>query len=63
MLAGVTTCVASGYDLGNIHKVFAGDDIGTLFPGQDRPNKRQRWLTLATGSAGFITVSPRLRCV
>ena len=56
-VGGVTTCVASGYDLGNIRKVFAGEDIGTLFPGRSRPNKRQRWLTLATGSAGSITVS------
>jgi glutamate 5-kinase len=54
---GVTTCVASGYDLGNIKKIFSGDDVGTLFPGRTRPNKRQRWLTLATGSAGSITVS------
>jgi len=54
---GVTTCVASGYDLANIKKVFDGSDVGTLFPGRTRPNKRQRWLTLATGSAGRITVS------
>ena len=46
---GVTTCVASGYDLENIKRVFRGDDVGTLFPGRSRPNKRQRWLTLATG--------------
>jgi glutamate 5-kinase len=46
---GVTTCVASGYDLENIKRVFSGDDVGTLFPGRSRPNKRQRWLTLATG--------------
>jgi len=54
---GVTTCVASGYDLANIKKVFSGDDVGTLFPGRSRPNKRQRWLNLATGSAGTISVS------
>jgi glutamate 5-kinase len=58
---GAVTCRGvprQGYDLANIKKVFGGEDVGTLFPGRSRPNKRQRWLTLATGSAGSITVSP-----
>uniref|UniRef100_A0A7S4UQM0 Aspartate/glutamate/uridylate kinase domain-containing protein n=1 Tax=Guillardia theta TaxID=55529 RepID=A0A7S4UQM0_GUITH len=55
-LGGVHTVVASGYDLDNIAKVFAGADVGTLFPASARPNKRQRWLTFATVSEGKIRV-------
>eukprot|EP00290_Baffinella_frigidus_P007092 CAMPEP_0180135762 /NCGR_PEP_ID=MMETSP0986-20121125/11040_1 /TAXON_ID=697907 /ORGANISM="non described non described, Strain CCMP2293" /LENGTH=441 /DNA_ID=CAMNT_0022076555 /DNA_START=94 /DNA_END=1419 /DNA_ORIENTATION=+ len=56
-LGGVQTCVASGYDLGNIKKVFSGEDIGTLFPASARPNKRQRWMRFATTVEGSLTVS------
>jgi glutamate 5-kinase len=45
-LGGVHTCVASGFDVTNIKRVFAGEDIGTLFPAHARPNRRQRWLTV-----------------
>eukprot|EP00293_Proteomonas_sulcata_P008212 CAMPEP_0184307732 /NCGR_PEP_ID=MMETSP1049-20130417/16400_1 /TAXON_ID=77928 /ORGANISM="Proteomonas sulcata, Strain CCMP704" /LENGTH=161 /DNA_ID=CAMNT_0026620287 /DNA_START=127 /DNA_END=612 /DNA_ORIENTATION=- len=55
-LGGVNTVVASGYDLNNITQVFAGADIGTLFPAESRPNKRQRWLTFATTTVGRIKV-------
>jgi len=58
---GVNVVVASGFDLNNIHKVFNGDDVGTLFPAQERPNKRQRWLTLATGSEGSLTVTEAVK--
>jgi glutamate 5-kinase len=49
--------VASGYDLGNIRRVFSGEDIGTLFPASPRPNKRQRWMRFATTADGAIVVS------
>jgi glutamate 5-kinase len=56
-LGGVHTCVAGGFDIGNIKKVFSGEDIGTLFPASGRPNKRQRWLTFATHAKGVLTVT------
>ena len=56
-LGGVHTVVASGYDIGNINQIFAGVDVGTLFPAASRPNKRQRWLNFATVSEGSIRVT------
>jgi glutamate 5-kinase len=56
-LGGVHTVVASGYDVGNITKIFDGSDVGTLFPAASRPNKRQRWLTYATVNQGTIRVT------
>eukprot|EP00281_Chroomonas_sp_CCMP1168_P022227 CAMPEP_0206234790 /NCGR_PEP_ID=MMETSP0047_2-20121206/12782_1 /ASSEMBLY_ACC=CAM_ASM_000192 /TAXON_ID=195065 /ORGANISM="Chroomonas mesostigmatica_cf, Strain CCMP1168" /LENGTH=421 /DNA_ID=CAMNT_0053658907 /DNA_START=17 /DNA_END=1282 /DNA_ORIENTATION=+ len=58
---GVHTVVASGFDVTNIKRVFAGEDVGTLFPGQLRPNKRQRWLTFATGTKGKLVVKDDAR--
>jgi glutamate 5-kinase len=53
---GVHTVVASGLDVANIKRIFAGEDIGTLFPAGPRPNKRQRWLTYATTAIGMLKV-------
>ena len=53
---GVHTVVASGFDVSNIKRIFAGEDIGTLFPAAARPNKRQRWLTYATTTSGIVRV-------
>lgn len=60
-LGGVQTVVASGYELNNITKIFAGGDVGTLFPGCPRPNKRQRWLTFATVNEGKVIVTPECK--
>ena len=60
-LGGVHTVVASGYELDNISKIFSGADVGTLFPGCPRPNKRQRWLTFATVNQGTVIVSPECK--
>mmetsp|Transcript_99606 Transcript_99606/g.145575 ORF Transcript_99606/g.145575 Transcript_99606/m.145575 type:complete len:411 (+) Transcript_99606:57-1289(+) len=60
-LGGVHTVVASGYDLQNITKIFAGNDVGTLFPAAARPNKRQRWLTFATVNQGKIRVTQAVK--
>lgn len=58
---GVHAVVANGIDLANISRIFAGDDVGTLFPGSSkRPSKLQHWLAHAakTGNLkGKVTVS------
>jgi len=41
---GVHCCIANGYDIRNIAKVFSGDDIGTYFPARQRPSKHTHWL-------------------
>jgi len=67
---GVHAVVANGHDLANISRVFAGTDVGTLFPGSKRrPTKLQHWLAHAAKSTnlkGKVTVSKsaaaRLSC-
>jgi glutamate 5-kinase len=58
---GVHAVVANGHDLANISRVFAGTDVGTLFPGsKQRPTKLQHWLAHAAKSTnlkGKVTVS------
>jgi len=41
---GVHCCIANGYDIRNIARVFSGDDIGTFFPARQRPSKHTHWL-------------------
>ena len=53
---GVQTCVASGFDVENVRRVFSGQDVGTLFPASQRPNKKQRWLKFATEIKGRLTI-------
>ncbi len=54
---GVHTVVTSGFDVSNIQRIFAGDDIGTLVPAALRPNKRQCWLAYATTATGTLKVN------
>lgn len=58
---GVHAVVANGYDLTNISRIFAGSDLGTLFPGStQRPSKLQHWLAHAAKSTnlkGSVTLS------
>ena len=58
---GVHAVVANGYDLSNISRIFAGEDVGTLFPGnKKRPTKLQHWLAHAAKSGnlqGKVAVS------
>jgi len=58
---GVHAVVANGYDLANISRIFAGSDLGTLFPASThRPSKLQHWLAHAakpTNLQGSVTVS------
>ena len=51
---GVHAVVANGHDLENISRVFAGGDVGTLFPGsKTRPTKLQHWLAHAAKSTNL----------
>merc|ERR1719329_1551086 len=51
---GVHAVAANGHDLENISRVFAGGDVGTLFPGsKTRPTKLQHWLAHAAKSTNL----------
>ena len=58
---GVHAVVANGHDLDNISRIFAGSDVGTLFPGNKRrPSKLQHWLAHAAKTSnlkGRVAVS------
>lgn len=47
---GVQTCVASGYDLANISRIFNGENVGTLFPASVRTPPRVHAPPLPSGA-------------
>eukprot|EP00293_Proteomonas_sulcata_P004971 CAMPEP_0184324766 /NCGR_PEP_ID=MMETSP1049-20130417/136801_1 /TAXON_ID=77928 /ORGANISM="Proteomonas sulcata, Strain CCMP704" /LENGTH=152 /DNA_ID=CAMNT_0026646621 /DNA_START=17 /DNA_END=475 /DNA_ORIENTATION=- len=54
---GVTCVIANGFDISNVHKVFDGQDIGTVFPALERPTKLQHWLAHAANPSGAVVVT------
>lgn len=59
--AGVDVVVANGHDPAVLSRVFAGDDVGTLFPREGELSGRQRWLAFATAPAGRLRVNDGAR--
>jgi glutamate 5-kinase len=59
--AGVDVVVASGHDPGVLARVFAGDDVGTLFPGERGLSGRKRWMAFATAPVGKLVVNDGAR--
>ncbi len=55
--AGVDTVIASGLVPGVLHRVLAGDDVGTRFPAEPGMNRRRRWIAFATAPAGRLVVN------
>jgi len=55
---GVHCCIANGIDVRNISRVFAGTDIGTLFPPETFPSsKHQHWLAFSAQPSGMVGLS------
>eukprot|EP00961_Rhodomonas_salina_P023926 321562-Rhodomonas_salina.1 len=42
--------------MNNIERIFAGSDVGTLFPASERPSMIQNWLAQAAEPAGRVTI-------
>ncbi len=59
--AGVVVAIADGRDMGVLHKLCAGDDVGTVFPVHKRLSKRRRWLAFATRPVGRLWVNQGAR--
>jgi glutamate 5-kinase len=59
--AGVDVVVASGHDPGVLARVFAGEDVGTLFPREGELSGRRRWLAFATAPVGRLVVNDGAR--
>jgi glutamate 5-kinase len=55
--AGVDVVVASGHDPGAIGRIFAGEDVGTLFPREGALSGRRRWLAFATAPEGRLLIN------
>ena len=59
--AGVPTVIASGHAPGTLGQVFAGADVGTLFPATAGLSQRRRWLAFATAPAGALQINDGAR--
>ena len=59
--AGVDVVVANGHDPEVLARVFAGDDVGTVFPREGELSGRQRWLAFATAPVGRLRVNDGAR--
>jgi glutamate 5-kinase len=59
--AGVHAVIASGLDPRVLHRVLAGDDVGTRFPAEPGMNRRRRWIAFATAPAGRLVVNDGAR--
>ena len=59
--AGVHVVVANGFEDGILHRILAGDDLGTLFPAERRQARHRRWLRFATSPAGVLIVNEGAR--
>lgn len=53
---GVICCIANGFDINNVSRVFQGQDIGTVFPAKERPTRLQHWLAHAANPSGAVVV-------
>lgn len=56
--AGESLWIADGRDFGNLRRVFAGEDVGTLFPASKatRMNSRKRFLAFFSNPKGALAV-------
>ena len=59
--AGVTAVIASGTQSDTLGRLFAGEDVGTVFPATPGLSRRRRWLAFATAPQGVIHVNAGAR--
>jgi glutamate 5-kinase len=58
---GVTAVIASAYQGDVLQRLFAGDDVGTMFPAEPGLSRRRRWLAFATAPQGTLHVNAGAR--
>jgi glutamate 5-kinase len=56
--SGCAAIIAGGKTPGTISKVFAGEDVGTLFVAKPTPSGKQRWIAFATTVRAALVVNP-----
>jgi glutamate 5-kinase len=59
--SGCATIIAGGKILGVIDKLFAGEEIGTLFLAKPTPSGKQRWIAFATTVRASLVVNTGAR--
>jgi glutamate 5-kinase len=55
--AGSNCIIANGIYIPNISKVFNGEDIGTLFPAQERATRKAFWLSHMAIPSGVLRIT------
>ena len=59
---GIPCVIAAGQEAGNVGRVFAGEDVGTLFePVSDRRDARAAWIAHALKPRGTVSVDSGAR--
>ena len=61
MQAGGVTVVASGKAPGTLDRIFAGDEIGTVFVSASRMHGKRRWIAYAANVRGRVVVNAGAR--
>lgn len=56
MRCGGTAVIANGYDRNTLDRIFAGDQVGTLFLPATRMRGKRRWIAFAANVRGRIVV-------
>jgi len=51
---GCHAVIASGRELGELEKVFAGEEVGTWFPERRHLDARRRWIAFAAAPRGIL---------
>jgi glutamate 5-kinase len=59
--SGALAVIASGSKQGTIHRVLAGEEVGTLFLPRRRLQSRKRWIAFASAPEGRILVNAGAR--
>jgi glutamate 5-kinase len=56
MMCGGTAVIANGHEPGTLDRIFAGEQIGTLFLPANRMRGKRRWIAFAANVRGRIVV-------
>jgi glutamate 5-kinase len=56
MMCGGTAVIANGHDRDTLDRIFAGEQVGTLFLPANRMRGKRRWIAFAANVRGRIVV-------
>lgn len=62
MMCGGTAVIANGHDRNTLDRIFAGEQVGTLFLPATRMRGKRRWIAFAANVRGRIVVDAGAQC-